>query len=448
MNINNRECQIKTVTVVGANGTMGKNISAIFASFGNAQVYLISRSIEKSRAAKKSAYLAVRAESINNNLIVADYNQLAECISKSDLVFESSSENWDIKKNVTQIIVEAAKQNFQKNIHTIFCTGTSGQSITALAELFPDELRKNYFGFHMFNPPYIMTLVEMIPTKYTDRTLFESVMSYAKRVLYRTVVEVTDSPAFLGNRIGFQFINEALQKAVQYKDNGGVDYIDAILGPFTGRAMPPLQTSDFVGLDVHKAIVDNIFDNTTDFAHDDFVFASFAQKLVDTNNLGKKTGSGLYKTYIHDSGTKIRQVYDINLGTYRNTITYTFPFAETMINYLHEGDYTEAFNVLKTNRSSESDLACYFLLKYIIYSLKISEFIGHNIHSADDVMATGFNWCPPLAMIDAFGGVNEIKKLAIERIDSDFLNLIDFDHLLYLIEPSKYDFRKFFRAKR
>ena len=31
---------IKTVTVIGANGTMGCNVSAIFASFGNAKVYM------------------------------------------------------------------------------------------------------------------------------------------------------------------------------------------------------------------------------------------------------------------------------------------------------------------------------------------------------------------------------------------------------------------------
>ena len=38
---------IKTVTVIGANGTMGKNIAGIFASFGNAKVYMVCRTLEK-----------------------------------------------------------------------------------------------------------------------------------------------------------------------------------------------------------------------------------------------------------------------------------------------------------------------------------------------------------------------------------------------------------------
>ena len=37
--------KIKTVTVLGANGTMGTNVSAIFASFGNAKVYMVSRDL-------------------------------------------------------------------------------------------------------------------------------------------------------------------------------------------------------------------------------------------------------------------------------------------------------------------------------------------------------------------------------------------------------------------
>lgn len=38
---------IQTVTVIGATGTMGANISGIFASFGAAKVYCIGRDIEK-----------------------------------------------------------------------------------------------------------------------------------------------------------------------------------------------------------------------------------------------------------------------------------------------------------------------------------------------------------------------------------------------------------------
>ena len=65
---------IHAVTIVGANGTMGKNVAAIFAAFGHAQVYLISRTKEKSIQAKDKAYKSVRAESIKERMIAADYS--------------------------------------------------------------------------------------------------------------------------------------------------------------------------------------------------------------------------------------------------------------------------------------------------------------------------------------------------------------------------------------
>lgn len=41
---------VKTVTVVGANGTMGRNVSAIFGAFGNAKIYMVSRDLKKSES--------------------------------------------------------------------------------------------------------------------------------------------------------------------------------------------------------------------------------------------------------------------------------------------------------------------------------------------------------------------------------------------------------------
>ena len=64
----------------------------------------------------------------------------------------------------------------------------------------------------------------------------------------------SDTPAFCGNRVGFKVLNECAQLAEEH----GVAYIDALIGPHTGRAMAPLATIDFVGWDVHQAIVDNL----------------------------------------------------------------------------------------------------------------------------------------------------------------------------------------------
>ena len=297
--------QIHTVTILGANGTMGRNIAAIFASFGSAQVYLISRTKEKSIQAKGKAYKSVRAESVKEKMIPADYSQLEECVRQSDLIFEACAESWDIKVRIHGMIADALKQ-INDDKQRILCTGTSGLSITGLAELYPEKYQKMLMGMHFFNPPYQMTLCELTPTCYTDRYIFDEVYAYGKNVLFRTMVEVKDSPAFLGNRIGFQFINEALQ---------------------------------------------------------------------------------------------------------------------------------------------EAELCCSFLLKYVLYSLEATKNVGYDIHSADDVMAAGFNWCPPLATIEALGGKEIFHDLCMERIGEDILGKINLEELLAEAEPSRYDYRRFIKAK-
>ena len=431
---------IKTVTVIGANGTMGANVSAIFAAFGNAKVYMISRDIEKSKKAAIKAVKSVRADSIIKNLIPADYSMLSECVAKSDIVFESVAESIDIKLDITQKIAASLRMD------AIACSGTSGLSITRLAECFPANMRGHYFGVHMFNPPYSLTLCELITTKYTDFDVLMALKDYLKYTLFRTVVETKDSPAFLANRIGFQFINEAMQYAEKYKDNGGIDYIDSILGAFTGRSMAPLSTADFVGLDVHQAIVDNVYRNSNDYAHDTFVLPAFAQRLIADGRLGRKVGEGLYKMESSTGGLKRLSVYDIHAETYREKMQYIFPFAEDMKKHIKVGNYKDAFAVLINNHSQEAEICLHFLLNYIVYSLVTTESVAYKIHAADAAMATGFNWCPPLAMIEALSTVAGVRSLIKDNLSENVLAQVDVDKLLSNIAKSKYDYRLYFKS--
>ncbi len=434
--------RINTVTVIGANGTMGCNISAIFASFGQAKVYMVARDIKKAESAKMKAAQSVKADSVAGRLVAADYSMLPQCVSESDLVLEAVFEDMEIKKGIAEKVAASLRND------AIACSGTSGLSITTLAEQYPEELRGHFFGVHMFNPPYNLNLCELTPTKYSDAALLDELDEYLSKVLFRTVVRTNDLPAFLGNRIGFQFINEVLQYAEKYKYSGGIDYMDAILGSYSGRSMSPLVTCDFVGLDIHKAIVDNLYEKTDDYARDTFILPAFAQQLIDEGKLGKKVNCGLYKTIKYDNGIKRRTVYDITSGTYRDVMAYKFPFAEDMLANFRIGNYEKAFRTLVDNRSVEAELCLGFLLKYVIYSIVATKLVCDDIHAGDHVMATGFNWCPPLAIVDALNTVTDFKQLVRERLDEDVKTSVDLEDILSSIVPSKYDYRPYFKAKR
>lgn len=432
---------IKTVTVLGANGTMGTNVSAIFASFGGAKVYMVSRDLEKSKAAVLRAGKTVKADSIAANLIPADYSMLEACVKESDFIFESAAENLEIKKELHGRVANSLKPG------AITSTGSSGLSIKTLAECYPENLRDMFFGVHFFNPPYQLTLCELMASPYSNQTVYADLKDYLANTLYRTVAESKDFPAFLGNRIGFYFINEALIYAERYQDQGGVDYIDAILGSFTGRSMAPITTADFVGLDVHKAIVDNIYELTNDYVHEMFVLPAYVQKLIDEKKLGRKSGDGLYKLEKLEDGTKRHLVYDIKTGALREAAKYNFPFAAKMKALFKDGNYDEAFKVLISDDSQEAQLCLGFLLRYIVYSLYIAENVGFELPVADDVMATGFTWCPPFAMMEGLARVCDLGQLMKAKLAPEVIGAIDIDAILAMNIKSKYDYRTYFKAK-
>ena len=425
---------IQTVTVIGATGTMGSKVAGIFASFGGAKVYCVGRDKAKIERILPKIVGSVRADCIRPNLVAADYAMLDSCVAESDLVFESVSERIDLKSETVAKICGAIRSD------AYLCTGTSGLSITSLAECCPEDRRGRFFGVHFFNPPYSMSLCELTATRYSDPAAAAGLVDYLEQVLRRTVVKVKDTPAFLANRIGFHFINRCLQLAERWKDNGGIDYIDAIFGPFTGRAMPPLATSDYVGLDVHKAIVDNIYQNTNDYAHNTFLFPGFAAKLVREGNLGRKSGRGLY---IVDQSQRL--VYDINTQRYREVRPYVFSFVETMKACIAEGDYENALKELMHNQSLEAGICRKLLIDYIVYGLYAAGEVVGTRSAADDVMAEGFNWCPPVAMYCALSSVADVRRFVRDRTKS-LPEAAQLQQMFSGTLRSSYDYRRFLRV--
>lgn len=428
----------KVVTVLGANGTMGRNVSAIFASFGQCVVYMICRDIEKAKLAKEKAIQSVKSESISKNLNIGTYDDIEYCVSKSDIIFESVSENFKIKSEIYNQIRPYLKDD------AIIATGTSGLSIKELSTAF-NKHQNRFFGIHMFNPPYNLILCELVVHSEKQKALASQLKRYLGNQLHRTVVEVKDEPSFLGNRIGFFFISEAMRLADKFKDQGGIDYIDSILGCFTGRNMSPLVTADFVGLDVTKSIVDYIYENINDNFKNVFKARNYLNKLVNENKLGRKVNKGFY---YKDTDRNLRFVYDIKQDDYRLVNNYQFYFSNEMIKCFKNGQYEKGIEILLNDESQEAIICKKILLAYIVYSLKISIEVSTDIESCDDAMATGFSWIPPIALIELFGGKSKVKKLINVYLDERYVDIINNEEIYNSIPScSKYDFRPFLKAR-
>src|ERR1700744_254590 len=135
----------------------------------------------------------------------------------------------------------------------IVATTTSSLSIAELgrASGHPDR----FVGLHVFNPVPRMELIELAfgPDTRDDvrqraRTLCED--------LGKTPVEVPDTPGFVVNRLLFPY----LFSAVEFMTKTGMEPADVDRCMTLGAGMPmgPIALLDFVGLDVSKAIGEEI----------------------------------------------------------------------------------------------------------------------------------------------------------------------------------------------
>ena len=337
--------EIKRVVVLGANGTMGSGSGALFAARGF-NVAMLARSVDKAQQGLERAKSALRSDVIGNSIRCGSYeDDLESEVARADLVLEAVSENMDVKAPFFRRVDRVRTPG------TIVATVSSGLSIEEMASSRSEDFRRHFLGMHLFNPPNVIVGTEIIAGPETDPEAFRTCSTLLSKRLGRVVVECRDKPAFAGNRIGFKVLNECAILAEEH----GVAFVDYLIGPYTGRAMPPLATIDLVGWDVHAAIVDNVRQKTSDEAHDAFVMPAYMRELMKQGHLGNKTptAGGFYQRSKTPDGKRVKLPLD------PKTRRHAEPRAVTKLGFVEEmkqmhaiGRYRDADGALPARRRS------------------------------------------------------------------------------------------------
>jgi 3-hydroxyacyl-CoA dehydrogenase len=378
--------QMKTVTVIGANGTIGSKIGGMIAAFTDAEVYMMARTMEDAEKGVRKAIASVRSSTLESRLLPCTLSEAKDILSKSDWIFESVVEDMEVKKSVNRLINQHASSR------CIITTGTSGISIHGLAEAFSSERQKNFFATHFFNPPLKMTACELIPTHRTDAELLATFTEFLESTLHRTIIPIeSDRAAFAGNYIGFRLFEMATFICEQYADKGGIDYVDYILGNVAGNTMAPLTTLDYVGLDVYQSIVENIHDRIPGAPARKI--SGFIRQLIHDGHTGIKARRGLYE-YAHKAAASHR-VWDVRDNTYRDATVYGIPIVETIRHIVRHGRYSDVLPCLLGEKSDEAFIVLSYILSYIVFSFDLVPEVVNDIHHVDAVMMNGFAWTPP-----------------------------------------------------
>jgi 3-hydroxyacyl-CoA dehydrogenase len=398
--------EIKKVAILGGDGTMGSLSGGIFAQAG-IQCKYFSPTLDLAQRGIENAVKQAKSEVIREYILPLTFEAMKGELSDCDWIFEAVAENISLKRDFFQKV-----DSFRKN-RSIVSSVSSGLSIEEMAMDRSDDFRAHFIGVHFFNPPGKLLANELIFHPDNSETFRDEIYGFCEKVLRRINIIAFNRPGFAANRIGFQFLNEAARYAEKY----GVEYIDYLLGPFTGRALPPLATIDHVGIDVHKAIVDNIYSGTLDERHDTFLLPDYVENMIHKETLGLKSGpaGGFYRY------SKEREKFVIIPQTleYKKAENIKFDVAENIKQALHDGNYREAVRVIGSDPSLEISLIRHFILSYISYSYsRISEVTpeDYGIHGIDRVMSYGFSWLPPSAWVDFFGGPGETLML-MEGLD-------------------------------
>jgi 3-hydroxyacyl-CoA dehydrogenase len=385
--------KIEKVVVLGANGTMGYGSAALFTQ-AVPEVTFLARTKAKAEEGLGAAVKQVRSPTVASHAKVGSYDaDLASSVAAADLVFEALTEDFAVKKDIFDKVEKHRRDD------SIVATVTSGLSINALCEGRSESFRRSFLGLHFFNPPNVIVGTELIAGNETDAELLDFVEAFARVRLGREMIRTADTPAFAGNRVGFKVLNEAAQLA---EDLGPV-LVDRLIGPYTGRALTPLATIDLVGWDIHRAIVDNVYENTQDEAHETNKLPAYMDHLMERGVLGNKTGRGFF---FRDEDKK-EHVLDPKTGSYRPAAEVALPdlsYIDDVATLYKEGRYEEGMQIFLGAEGDEAALARKVVAGYVSYAFNRVGEVTETIDGIDRIMGMGFNWAPPSVLVDTMGG--------------------------------------------
>ncbi len=283
---------ITRVAVVGA-GTMGAGMAGEFARAGCA-VRLVDKSDELLGHALRMVKMAQEAL-IAARRITARKAALALKRIEMTTALDQACEG-------VQLLVEAVperlllKQDMFARFDrlcpkaAILATNTSGLSITQIAGATKRPAR--VAGMHFWNPPHIIPLVEVTKGQKTAAATAKTLLQFCRRIGKQAILVRRDVPGFVGNRLQFAVMREALH--ILSEGIASAEDIDTAMRAGPGLrwgVMGPLRTADLGGLDIFHAISQYLYPEL----NSDTRPPPLLSQLLRKGRLGAKSGIGFYR---------------------------------------------------------------------------------------------------------------------------------------------------------
>jgi ketoreductase RED1 len=127
---------------------------------------------------------------------------VATAVATADVVQENGPEQLSLKQQLWAEIERGAPA------HTLFASSTSSIPASAMGESMRQPGRL-VIG-HPFNPPHLVPLVEVVPSKGTDPAVVERAVAFYRAMGKRPQVLAREIPGFVANRLQAALFREAV----------------------------------------------------------------------------------------------------------------------------------------------------------------------------------------------------------------------------------------------
>lgn len=282
------DVDVRKVAVIGA-GTMGSGIAQVCAQTGwETKLYdAFSESLDRGFSTINEFWMKGISRGKNSEEEVKSWSKnlhrlenLEDALEGVDLVIEAVPEKIDLKRSIFSQIERYAPED------AILATNTSGLRISEIASA--TKCPERVVGMHFFNPVPLMELLEIIEHDLVSGETLEKAKEIGE-AMGKTTIIVGDIPGFATSRLGVVLGNEAIRMLAE--GVASASDIDTAMKLGYRHPMGPLELSDLVGLDVRRDILRNLAES---FEDPSYLPHPLLDKLVESGDLGRKTGRGIY----------------------------------------------------------------------------------------------------------------------------------------------------------
>ena len=283
--------QNNSICVLGA-GLMGVGIATHFARFGHdiwlydtdssriAEINLIASGIVDELIATEQFALNEKASVINRLHGTTSLQDIAAC----GLLIEAIPERLELKHALYAQLEELIAPE------AVIASNTSGLPPDALAEklVHPERL----LIAHFWNPPHFIPLVEIVPGTATKAEYLHELQKLLLSMQLEAVVLDRAAPGFVGNRLQFALLREALH--IVKSGIASAEVVDQVMRASLGRRyamVGPLEAADMTGLSTVQDICRHLL---PELATGSDMMSLVADKVANGDTV-LRSGQGFYR---------------------------------------------------------------------------------------------------------------------------------------------------------